>query len=451
MNRIAVRLVFAMLAVVLTTVGVLFALTAYTNEQRLSRMSPELRSFLQMERSIGTTSSLAGAAPAASPPVAGPNPDEYYGPPKPSGLLPWTQALSGTPAQGGKGTLSAGPRFNPSARFTAISLPPRRGVLDLLGPDRVARNYRDELTWTLIIGAVIAAVVGASLAMILAARIAKPIEAVSRAAKRMAAGDTSARVPVAARDPRHGDETLHLALEFNRMADALESQELERKNMIADIAHELRTPLTVLQSRLEAMLDGVLPVSEEELTRLHRQTGLLARLVADLRTLSLADAGRLEIERRAVDLASVATAVVAAFQTRAHDKGVTLSFSPDGEGPTINGDPDRLSQVLTNLLDNALKFTPSGGTIRVGTRQADRMADLFVVDSGPGIPEQSLPHVFDRFYRAPGSGPKTPGERTGSGLGLAIARTLVELHGGKVLAANEPNGGARFDVSLPIG
>lgn len=452
MNRIATRLVIAMLAVVLATVGCLFALTAYTNAQRLAGMSPELRTFLQMERRAEATARVqASITPSATQPGDGAARSPGYGPPAPSGLLPWTQALAG--ALGGNLAANAPPRndrFRPVDEKGNLAPPSRRGILDLLGPDRVARNYRDELTWTLITSTIIAAIIGAVLAMLLASRIAKPIEAVSKAATRMANGDTTARVPIRVRDARAGDETTRLAQEFNRMAEVLQSQESERKAMIADIAHELRTPLTVLQSRLEAMLDGVMPVTDEELTRLHRQTALLARLVSDLRTLSLADAGRLELERRAINLVAVARSVVSAFQTRAQDKGVTLVFTSEFDPPSINGDPDRLSQVLTNLLDNALKFTPPGGTIRVGVRKAERTADLFVLDSGPGIPEPALPHVFDRFYRAQGTGADSVGGRSGSGLGLAIARTLVELHGGKVNAVNDSAGGARFDVLLPI-
>lgn len=302
-----------------------------------------------------------------------------------------------------------------------------------------------ELTRSVLVAVGAAVGLALGLAVLLARRFARPLEAVSAAAARVAGGDLSARAPV----PHGGDqETLALAGNFNAMAAALERQEGERRAMVADIAHELRTPLTIMQARLEALQDGVVAFGPGEVERLHRQTRLLARLVEDLRTLSLADAGRLSLERQPVRLEALARDVVGRFEDRALRDAVRLELEPGRSGsPVVQADPDRLAQVLSNLVDNALRHAPAGGWVRVRVEEEADAAALTVADSGPGVPDDSLARVFERFHRSDASRARASG---GSGLGLAIVRTLVELHGGRVAVRNAPGAGAEFRVSLPL-
>jgi signal transduction histidine kinase len=266
----------------------------------------------------------------------------------------------------------------------------------------------------------------------------------TRAAHRLAQGDLSQRVLV-----RGKDELAELGRTFNYMADSLQRAEETRRAMTADIAHELRTPLAVQRASLEALQDGVFPLTAENLETLLEQNRLLTRLVDDLRTLALADAGQLTLERAPVDLSALVQRVVDHFQAQAAGQQVTLEFThaPAGLQP-LSLDPIRIEQILTNLLSNALRYTPQGGAIRLAIRQEGSRVLLHVQDSGPGIPEEALPYIFERFYRADKSRARAEG---GSGLGLAIARQLARAHGGELTAENAAEGGAVFTLRLPIG
>jgi two-component system, OmpR family, sensor histidine kinase BaeS len=279
-----------------------------------------------------------------------------------------------------------------------------------------------------------------------AERIARPIAAVARAADRVARGDLGARVGHA---PSHsaGDEVALLGRSFDTMAEALQRSEQQRQALVADVAHELRTPLAVLQGRLEALLDGVLPVDRPELERLHRQTRLLARLVEDLRVLSLADAERLDLRKEHVDLVAVGADTVAAFEGRAAERGVRLVLHAATPEVHVSADPHRMAQVLGNLIDNAIRITPSGGTVSVRLERTRDAVVVVVDDDGPGLPPGEPDRLFDRFHRPDASRARASG---GSGLGLAIVRTLVEAHGGRVRAQDREGGGATFEVVLPI-
>jgi two-component system sensor histidine kinase BaeS len=284
---------------------------------------------------------------------------------------------------------------------------------------------------------------GILMALVFSRRIARPLQVVSHTANLLAMGKLEARVP----NLRGNDEVAVLGRNFNHMAQNLEQNEAERRAMIADIAHELRTPLTVMQGRLEAIQDGITPLDMSEIDRLHRQTGYLSRLVEDLRTLSLADAGNLALERLPRDLRTLIQEVVTGFQAQALSKQIRLEMGLPDYPLTVQIDSLRLAQVVANLLSNAIAHTPEGGAIRVEAHQSERSIHCTVVDSGPGIPEDALPKVFDRFYRAEASRSRQTG---GSGLGLSIVKTLVGLHGGSVEARNRSGGGAEFKVSLPI-
>ena len=280
--------------------------------------------------------------------------------------------------------------------------------------------------------------------VLLAWVIAKPIRRVVGAAERIANGDLSARAAPTSQAQKRAGELAELIYNFDLMAAALERLEHERQNMIADIAHELRTPLTVLQGQIDAMREGVRPLSDTSLARLDRQTQLLARLVQDLRTLSLAEAGRLSLNLERLDFAKFVARVTASFNERSAQRGIYLTFTSDMQGMLIVVDPDRLEQVLSNLISNALRYTPEGGTVAVGVQPLENCVSFTVEDTGPGLSEEALARVFNRFYKA--------GDRTsvteGSGLGLAIAQTLIKLHKGTIEVSNAAHGGAVFQVTL---
>ncbi len=279
------------------------------------------------------------------------------------------------------------------------------------------------------------------LAGVLAWRLARPLTAVSRAARQVAEGDLSARAPLFRKQRRRRlGETEHLIEDFNAMAATLERLELERRATAATIAHELRTPITILQTRLTALQDGVFSFDAREARLLTQQADQLARLVDDLRTLSLAEVGKLTLEWHPCGLSVLVADVVASFEARAAAAGVRLEAHLTDA--TVLADAARLRQVVANLLDNALRFTPPAGTIMLALEVTGVDVTFTVQDTGPGFPDGAEARVFERFYR----GETT---RSGSGLGLAIVRSLVDLHGGRVEAGNAPVGGAVLRVLLP--
>ena len=292
----------------------------------------------------------------------------------------------------------------------------------------------------ILVGVVLAAIVAVVFARFIAKRMAGPIEEVSRASVQVAQGNLGVRVPESTK--MRSLEAITLTYNFNKMADALQTYERERRDMIASIAHDLRTPLSAMQIRLELLKEHVVPYSEAETDLLLGQTQLLGRLVNDLRTLSLADAGKLSLHRQQLELGGCVKSVLQSYAHRTDETGVKLVFSRPEENIWVNADAQRLTQILSNLLDNAFHMTPDGRAIRLSLRQENGVVTLSVEDDGPGIPDDLLPYLFDRFVQGK--------DKTGSsGLGLAIVKTLVNLHGGTVSADNRAEGGARFTVTLP--
>jgi two-component system OmpR family sensor kinase/two-component system sensor histidine kinase BaeS len=303
-----------------------------------------------------------------------------------------------------------------------------------------------RLTRAAITAGLIAAGLSLLLALLLSYTLMRPVRELTQAARRLGERDLSQRVRVSGRD-----ELAELARTFNRMADSLQQAEESRKALTADIAHELRTPLAVQRASLEAMQDGVYPLTPDNLASVLEQNLLLTRLVDDLRTLALADAGRLTLERTPTDLAALVRRTVERFQPQANARNIALQFDVEQTAGSFmrNVDPQRIEQILSNLLTNALRYTPDGGQIAVRLAAAPSAAgdvQITVHDSGPGIPAEALPYVFERFYRADRSRSRSEG---GSGLGLAIARQLAEAHGGSLTAANHAQGGAVFSLTLP--
>lgn len=311
---------------------------------------------------------------------------------------------------------------------------------------RVVQRALEPRTELLLTAALVALPVGLLTALIIANYVSRPIVAVSTAARRVAAGDLSARAELRGRSPRAG-EAAELLLDFNKMAASLEQLESERQKMITDVAHELRTPLTIVQGQVDAMQYGVVPLDARELAKLSRHIELLGRLVRDLRVLSQADSRRLTLAVGPVDLRALVADIVDGFQDQAGTSGVTLEFRDAAGGPLqLELDGDRIAQVLINLLTNALRHTPEGGRVEVLLNEAEEAVTLLVRDEGDGLTAAEQEQVFQRFYRTDASRNRASG---GSGLGLAIARAIAELHGGTLSATARPDRGAEFRLSLP--
>ena len=267
-------------------------------------------------------------------------------------------------------------------------------------------------------------------------RLAMPIGDLMEAAGRVAEGDYSARV--AEHGPR---EVRALTRAFNAMAARLQADEETRRNLLADVTHELRTPLTVVQGNLEGLLDGVYPRDDAHLAPILEETRVLSRLVDDLRMLALAESGALKLQTEPTDLAILLSEAAASFRAQADAAGVTLSVDVPSDLPLLDLDPERMRQVLSNLIANALRYTPPGGTIGVRAGGGGERVTVSVSDTGAGIPADDLPHVFDRFYKS--------GDSRGTGLGLAIAKNLVAAHGGEIAAQSAPGRGTTIQFTLP--
>ncbi|MCX6067553.1 MAG: ATP-binding protein [Chloroflexi bacterium] len=268
-------------------------------------------------------------------------------------------------------------------------------------------------------------------------RVFAPLDDLLAAAGRVADGDYSTRVT-----EKGPAEVRSLVKAFNNMAARLHRTDEQRRNLLADVTHELRTPLTIIQGNLEGMLDGIYPADDVNLQALLDETNILSRLVEDLRTLALAESGALKLRLEPADLSMLIRDTLTAFQSQAEAAGLTLSAEIGAEIPWLGVDPVRIRQVLSNLIANALRHTPAGGLVRVNYQLEDGRALLEVQDTGPGIPAEDLPHIFERFYKSTDSG--------GSGLGLAIARHLVNAHGGTISAESAPASGTTIRISLPL-
>jgi len=301
--------------------------------------------------------------------------------------------------------------------------------------------FLDQLRIGFVIAGLVAVVLGVVLAIILSRTLAAPLANVVSAARKFAAHDWQARVPV-----RGADEIAEVAREFNAMADDLQRAETLRRNLMADIAHELRTPITVLQGNLSAMLDEVYPLNREEIATLFDETRVLARLVNDLRELSLAEAGQLPLNLQSVNVAEIARTAVANFSVAAEAQAVQITLEAT-QDLNANADPDRLTQVLLNLISNALRHTPSNGKISIQCSAINEQCVVSVTDTGEGIMPEDVPHVFDRFYRGDKSRAR---ERGGTGLGLAIVKSLVEAMGGSIGVESERGKGSRFWFTLAM-
>jgi signal transduction histidine kinase len=310
-----------------------------------------------------------------------------------------------------------------------------------------AQHLDQALAWALLISLAVA--VAAALATSLAVswfitrRLTRPVATMAGAATRIADGDYQIRVPPS----RLGAEFATLDNAFNRMAVALHTTESRRRELLTDLAHELRTPLATLNSFLEGIEDGVIPITDATWQTLLEQTDRLRRLIDDVNAVSYAEERPLEVQPTPVDLDDMITEALAAVSAAFTAKDVTLGRR---RGPTpsrVTGDPDQLREILNNLLSNALRHTPAGGQVTITSSTQGNRVEVDVTDTGEGIPAKHLPHLFDRFYRVDAARSRATG---GSGIGLTIARTIARAHHGDLQAASEGLGhGATFTLRLP--
>lgn len=307
------------------------------------------------------------------------------------------------------------------------------------GEPEAATRVREALARTVMAGIGLGVVVALVVAIPVARRITRPIGRLTDAARRLHGGDRDARVG----STRGFAEVTELGAAFDRMADTLVTQDELRQAMVTDVAHELRTPVTILQASCEEMVDGLAQPTHERLASLHQEVLRLGRVVEDLEHLAAARSARVRLAHRPVDLAVVTAGALDLIRPRADGAGVGLCRAL--ETATVSGDPDRLHQIITNLLTNAVKFTPAGGTVtvRVGPA-ADGIVELVVADTGPGIDPDELAHVFDRFWRG-----RASGGTAGSGVGLTVVAELVRAHEAEIDVASTPGAGAAFTVRFP--
>ncbi|RIH81108.1 Signal transduction histidine-protein kinase BaeS [Calidithermus terrae] len=305
-----------------------------------------------------------------------------------------------------------------------------------------ARELFGRITGTAFWSGTLAFLLASVAAAVVTRILTRPLVALTDGAKRLEAGERGLRLRV----PRSNDELQALTVAFNSLATGLERQEAWRRNLVADIAHDLRTPLAVLRSEIEAMQDGVVPLGGEGLGRLHAQVMLLSKLVDDLRTLSLAESGGLPLRLEVVELEPFLRGVVGMFSPRAAQAGMGLELQLPPSRLSARFDPAQITRVLGNLLDNAVRY--AAGPVELSATPHEGGVKLWVRDHGPGLGPEALERVFERFYRGDASRTRAEGSG-GSGLGLTIARAIVEAHGGRLEAANHPEGGAVFSLILP--
>ena len=303
----------------------------------------------------------------------------------------------------------------------------------------------NRLQRNILTAGAVAGVVALLLGILFAWELIRPLRRLTAAADAIAKGDLTQRVEV-----EGNDEVGELAEAFNHMAGELDRAGQLRRNLTADVAHELRTPLSVIRSHVEALQDGIFDLDLENLQPIYDKTVLLNRLVDDLRELALADAGQLPLSRVPTDLSDLVVRTAAGFQAVAEQKRLSLQIERADDLPSVMVDQGRISQVLNNLLSNAIRHTPAGGSVTVRVREDGEMVCVDVSDTGEGIPPEELPVIFERLYRGdPARGRVHNSDSTG--LGLAITRGIIESHGGRIAATSELGKGSTFTFCLPVG
>jgi two-component system sensor histidine kinase BaeS len=370
-----------------------------------------------------------------------------------SGSLPANRAYEPVPGYAATSIRANGTTSGPIIGALYVTTPVIRVVRAALPPALRfgAAEFIDAVDRTVLLTALGVALLMAALGALLARTITRPVERLKTAAARVAAGDYSSRVP-ADRD----DELGQLADAFNEMAakiaahvGEMQRQEALRRDLVANVSHDLATPLTAIQGYIEALADGVVHDERgraESCRIISKEVARLRRLVADLQQMARLEAGARALDLAPLDLTTLVEETLAVVRPEFARKGVELCCALPAELPPVHADADKITQVLLNLVDNALRYTPPGGTVRLEGASAGDCVRITVRDTGDGITATDLERIFDRFYRAD---PSRTGATGGSGLGLAIARAIVTAHGGQIGATSVPGAGTAITFTLP--
>ncbi len=327
------------------------------------------------------------------------------------------------------------------------------GAMFLSTPQPTPYPFLNEVNQTIFVAGIVIALLVVLFSLVLARRFTQPIEVLTDAAEQMKGGKYTQRVPT----PRNQDELGLLAQTFNEMADTIESdvnelhrQEQFRRDLIANIAHDLATPLTAIQGFSEALADEVIidpQARQETALRIGREVQRLRRLVADMQSMTALESGRTQLDLAPLHMQALVDETLAVIAPECEQLGITLQNEIAPDAPPVMADSDRITQVLLNLLDNARRHTPRGGTIEVGAAPNEAMLNVWVKDSGTGIDAKDLPYIFERFYRADRSRTTATG---GSGLGLAIVKAMINAHHGRIWAQSAPGQGTIVTFTLPL-
>ncbi|MGZ6347403.1 MAG: sensor histidine kinase [Anaerolineales bacterium] len=305
-------------------------------------------------------------------------------------------------------------------------------------------SFQASFNQALLLALLAAGIVAVLVSLLLSRGVVAPVRILTVASQRIAGGHYGERVPAAGTD-----ELGQLAHSFNQMAEKLEQVDAMRRQLIGDVSHELRTPLTAIKGSMEGLVDGVLPATPETYQQIHAEAGRLARLVDDLQELSRVEAGAYPLDIQPVELSALIQSTLKQFTSQARAKGIDFRSDLQPDLPPVFADRDRITQVLTNLVANAMQYTPAGGQVTIHSQRHQDEVQVSVVDTGIGIPSDQLPNLFTRFYRVDKSRSRQAGG--GSGIGLTIARHLVEAHGGRIWAESSGEGkGSSFTFTLKV-
>ena len=467
MTRLWVRLTLAFAMVILVTVGVVAVLASMRMGEAFRHYLsyPDPGRFPTLVDQLAEYYGLAGSWQGVGVIVEGPSdwrdPLSHMGTMRRRGiLLPGAAPIQIVVADTAGYVIFDAPGVPPGRHLTAdeqaaaeailvdgelvgqlvLSVPPNAAAL---GP--LERAFLRQLRWLLLAGGLLAGGIGVVLGLAMSRNLSSPLQRLAAATRALAQGDLSRRVEVGG-----SAEVAELGHAFNDMAAELERAERQRQNLVADVAHELRTPLSVLQGNLQAILDSVYPLDRAEIAHLYDETRLLSRLVDDLRELALVDAGQLRLNLQPTNVSQLLQHTMENLMPAAEAQDVALKLDVPDDVPAIALDPDRVAQVLRNLLLNALRHTPAGGSVAVTATVRQAELEIAVADTGEGIAAEDLSHIFERFWKADHSRSREERWGSGSGLGLSIARSLVEAHGGRMWVESQPGQGATFYLTLPL-
>jgi signal transduction histidine kinase len=448
MRSITLKLIFSFLAISLVSVLLIVAFARYTTDREFRRFTANndrytLKETLQdYYTTHGSWDGIDHAELFTRYPAYTNNP-----PPRPYNPMTVTDQLGKVIRAGSNYKLGDTVPPGEIQRGTAIQVDGKTvGHLIFAPPPFDAnspeRNFLDRTSQFLIYSALGSTAIALLLGILLSRNLTSPIRELTQATHAVSEGDLSQQVPI-----RSNDELGELGRAFNRMSAELSRSVNARRQMTADIAHELRTPLSLILGHAEAVHDGVLPPTLDNFEIIREEAARLEHLVNDLRILSLADAGELSISLQTVEPERLLQEVAALYQYQTQPKNIALDLDIASPLPAVEVDPGRMTQVLTNILDNALRHTPEGGRIVLSAREADDQVELAIEDRGPGLKAEDLERIFERFYRTDAS--RQRAEDSGSGLGLAIARSIVQAHGGQLSAESEAGKGLKVIIRLP--